>query len=371
MKTFLPLAFLAASLLVAQSSLHAESADDANDEATIERIKAAWDERQREFDTVRATWTSNETYMTGSLFGAASKKNGGDSPAEHVTHSRTYEILLDGNKVRYTRSGPTWDANSGAFKDTTYVCAFDGTQSNSMFSGEANQSGPAGFVRETKGFQDTNEYAIVSVLLAFRPLIESIDGVDLSKWDVTTRKGRVKGRECIVIDTALFESHGKDHARRELWLDPARQYAICRNDLVLKELVRTRIDTQYDSTVRDTFVPSGWNVTVNQSDGKLRKLIRAANVAYDLQPIVTPESFSVAFPVGSVVRDGSRNLRFRQTESGEEVLGRLHPDNAGTDRDAESSSRFTFVVLLNIAIVVIAVAVGCWFIWRRRAKHRP
>lgn len=238
MKTFLPLALLAASVFVAQRYARAEgaveSADEAMNAATIEKIKAAWEERQRKFNTVRATWTSHQTYMKGMLPASIPHDDEREFPAEDVTNSREYSVLLHGGKVRYSRSGPTWYADLGRFAETTYVSTFNGKMSCDLFSGEGQETlagRPAGSIgRQATRFRDHGDYTIVAVLMNFKPLMTKIDGIDLSKWKVSSRRPRLQGTDCIVIDVPLTATLDMSVARRELWLDPSRDYVILRDE---------------------------------------------------------------------------------------------------------------------------------------------
>jgi len=387
---------------------HLRQACSGPKDATVDRVFAAWSERENAVRSFRATWIHDRTYTKywANCHVPATRD-------EYVTLRFGESVLtLDGDRLRF---------DSGAVDDSGNVLQFHGPVLVDEFGRGAHDdarrvfrddrirydggrprvdprdSPPPNWPRNLRAFTtvihgtqswqflpaERGEYPEAYLFagsaerlrdsLHYLPLIASARpswlGMSAARCRIDAMSTEFRGRECCV----LVDGTG---LRREFWLDVDRDHVPLSIRIecdVLGARMTNRIDIEYFQDADDRWLPSGWTTVFLDNYGLMEQYAPATVIEATANPKINGEDFSAEFPVGTWVYDESTHEHAVVAAEGASVpiseselrQGLTHAELAarGTWRGAmgaaaRSTRQSWSVRLVFIGCCLVAITVG-------------
>lgn len=180
------------------------------------------------------------------------------------------------------------------------VTTDDGNLSYQLHDGEGLNGHPAGTIFAIRGsiLGDGWDYHSAPILMAFRPLKTSLQGVDPGSSDPECGRALISG-----IPVKVFSSDYFDYA-----LDPAREHVVVRLEYFTKDnsasrRLLIRMDVDYRDGPALGAIPKSWTITRLTEGADLQWSIAGVMEHAEFGTEVHDNDFVVAFPPGSMVRD--------------------------------------------------------------------
>lgn len=261
-----------------------------------EDIERVWSRRQDTFRAARFTWKEERLTAKGTLPGFVGD---GPFPPADVVHWHDNELLLaDGDKIRYTRTGPIWIADRSEFDECRYLSVFDGKVSACEYSGPAYEKRAAGFVGAV--FPDRESGRLWPMLFFCRPLAIGLGGISLKDWELLPGVQEAEGEKCVV----LRQNHG-NWLSHQIFLSVEREYLPVKilrtsNAAVVNQfIIRYRKDAAWEP------IPDSWEFTVLELDGSLNSISegRLESFAADQAVKLRPKAFTYEPGPRTLVQD--------------------------------------------------------------------
>jgi hypothetical protein len=91
--------------------------------------------------------------------------------------------------------------------------------------------------------------------------------------------------------------------KRSYWVDPAREYIVLREHVVLNGQDYSRMDTSYRRDLKFGWIPNAWNFSSVGNRGTWLHSETATVTAYAINEPMHESIFQVEFPKGAQVTD--------------------------------------------------------------------
>lgn len=342
---------------------------------SIAEIEKAWKQRQERLASGHVEWVEHDRHPKGSMTRLVAHLRGQNAeavPSEDVMNESRANLTWDGNQLAYRSEGWTLNIPSGRYVPMMNHEVLTSTGTRSLWSSTTNDF-PFGGDSSRPTLPSANSLRLLPIVFWARPLDETNGGAPLRLCRPVPGKTTVGGAECLVLKQASGEV---EHT----WaIDEKRDYLIIQYECRKKTRPMTRVEIQYGESPRIGWAPSSWrllflpdleSVSID-CEGKLTR--------YEAGPPPNPASFQLDFPVGSWVRDETRDLQYivgaddtqRIVTPGELQRGVTYRELVNTESGlagTRSSSPWTTWVLL-VATACLAVSIGA-ILAGRFAKHR-
>ena len=171
-------------------------AQEAVADPVVEQVRAAWQERQRGYDSFIVEW--EETGQSSRMIR--------DQGRQEVTETLTHRLTGDGGKLHYSRSGMQWDMSQLDVIEQEFVRVFDGDERRELWRRGRGEEHPAGFVNNSGLVFDELSFHVEPVLITFSPLNKRMTGIGFTDWRSADRRGSVADVPCLVLE----RGRGKD-----------------------------------------------------------------------------------------------------------------------------------------------------------------
>ena len=282
--------------------------DSAAADPTIEDIQAAWRNRQAKLQSVRVQWNSVVVTPVGTHAGPL----GGAGPTQDVAHDRSTQMLLDGDKLRYSWTGFEWreQRDPPGFYPQAYVSASDGETSVALYRNSEGSNSktvhPVGFILDGPEHPDARgNYHIETILLFARPLSPAFGFAGKPDRAPSLYFSALDGVRCAVIT----EQFGRQF--REIWIDPAKDCVIRRYVVYSTGKLSYEIEADYTAHPQVGWVPQAWRIHHWLTAGDRPHVFESAEVtSLEINPPIEASEFLPAFPAGTVVRDARTDIDF-------------------------------------------------------------
>jgi hypothetical protein len=272
---------------------------------TIDQIMSAWQKRMDRVKSARFSW--QETYIT--LAGTESvedeyrrlhdPKLERKYPPEDTMTERTCELLIDGRKGRWTKSGPTWSAIEAAFTQQTLVAVFDGTVPKTHRRREEDGEFSWGYVDKTPYYQD--EVSLFPTLLTYRVEPHHFKPAMPYRWQL--RQAVVRGKQCLELKRTATNGRGA----QSYSFDPSCDWVLCRyssesfaggyGQPLLTMSISYRDDKGHGP------LPDSWEYSL-YSRGRVDHTLRARMTDCIINESIDSSEFEYDFPPATIIQDG-------------------------------------------------------------------
>ena len=377
-KLWLIAGMLIAPFTVIGQGVHAADAPSARtEEPTLERLLAAWTERQAQLQSVIVRWTEDHVDFENSISRSHSPDRDERIPAEKSEYSGTYELKLSGQLSIYQYDGQQMRIRSAPEK-STYVPfksleAFDGHEGRSLRMITVDDEVPVGIIQREDLNPDGRNAGHAPLAWFCRPMVMEMGGFDAGKLDLMSSRMERDGIECMVLLDESFSAH------TQVWVAPSLDYSVVGVAVKAgKTSDRTtwEIWVSYDRNPEGLVVPKSWVFDAATSSGE--KLWHISSTITDLQinvPIDEKE-FRIEFPATTLVHDLKHDKKYLVDPEGStrplnpQATGRTYQQlrAASTRVPTDPPSNFTRIVLV-LNVVAVSMIVG-WMLYLRRTRAR-
>ncbi|HEV3415509.1 MAG TPA: hypothetical protein VG056_01795 [Pirellulales bacterium] len=265
---------------------------------SLDMILAAWKQRQAEIKTFKFV-SQREWVFRGSSHDDSRGPRApefGDRQA-FVTLKCDDTVWVDGDRFAMETAvvgGP--DPLPAARR---YEAAFDGQITRAYETLDNARRNGFGSVKAGFDNQITYHAMVHPVLFAFRPLVPHLGRIVPSACKVLPRGGRIDDVQCAIVET--YDDVG---LKRSYWVDPAREYIVLREHVVLNGQDYSRMDTSYRRDLKFGWIPNAWNFSSVGNRGTWLHSETATVTAYAINEPMHESIFQVEFPKGAQVTDG-------------------------------------------------------------------
>lgn len=363
-------------LLMGTPSVHAQPSQ----QNQMAKILADWKAREAEIHTLRMTWTQEKLIPRGSLpkMGPEVVNRPPDDavvPPEDVRLLTTHVFELDGEKVRYSLDGETWDMPSNQRTSWRDTRVWDG-QTNSLLGDLSAASHPFGVI--DGGRMDpmlTNNPEILSIRLFARPVMPAFDGMIKTpslRW--THRTGTVGDRPCVILEQ-MPPSRRPGRAPQfysEVWVDLERGSLPCRWLSIEGGGIRADLKMDYTAQENGHWQLSGWTLQhVGRTPGSLTKSVTVSVDDFVLNPEIPSSTFTMNYPARTMVGDKRHSPRpqFHVVRT-DGTRRDLQPGESSEDYPQliQPPARWQSFAIWTLALVVVIA--GVTFILRNRLRSQ-
>lgn len=354
---------------------------------TLEEIHAAWRNRQDQVRSAHFRWVETHTIPRGSY----GQKGPEFYPPEDTSHEVESELFISGNMVRFEWRGLEWREEVKGFMQKACMRASDGKVSRSLFSSHiddiSEQLYPIVFVKNQLYHEDVNNPQVEIPIFSVRALAPGIGCAGVLDRTITaTSAPRIVRKELNGSPQAVIEQQFGKHVR-EVWVDPAKDFAISKYVLHLHGRRVYQIAASYKVDSHIGWVPAMWQIdrwipTGSRTDvPRADKGVSATLLTYEINPALNIQVFRPEPDPGTLVVD----LR----GDGKEYLvkddGVIRPimeserDRAATYEELMSTdvgkaglyrNRWTADIWWSIGIICVAILSG-FVVWLRRSHWSP
>ncbi len=343
--------FLFAFVVFFSTSIQAES--------VVEEIIAAWKIREARYHTGHIEFENVETYHHKLATDPDDPAFGfdGTAPLKHL-------IIFDNNRGRYTRNGLSLDMNTGRWIHQEYTTAFDGKVSSAMYNDQFLAKHPPGFIEKRSSIYGEGwDWHPTAVLMAFRPMTKSLQGLNPKELGEPVRRAVVNGRDAVVFIKGKFEYS----------FDPQREYVLLRQEKFSPPppdgMTRLRLDVNYRIDPEWGVVPEDWSFVklVTRRPDLVLMTIQGKITKLEFNQPVSRGDFTIQFPPGAVVSDGVNKRNYVVRKDGSARKYDRAEKRAGVTYDemmttvapsvvAERKKRYWF-----FAVIALVGAIAFWF----------
>lgn len=272
-------------------------------EPDVATLRQAWSDRQSRFPTVQFDCTEMAT----------SRDSSDGKPATNA-HRITLSLGA-ASTVRYEREGASWSPQHAQLLHRHFLCTFDGETSRVVFSGAAYRESPVGFDQIARGFQERQNYHVLPMLWACRPMDSALVDLPLDQF-VYLESARIDGDPCFVFQQAM-----PGGTAFRYWISPGLDYSIVRREWVSPTKTIERIDVSYSRDPATGVLPASWKHVMFRADSHEvdSRVVTTVNSSVVGKPLPTDE-FLAKFEVGTVVTDDKLGANYRIGPNGRRVL---------------------------------------------------
>jgi hypothetical protein len=218
-------------------------------------------------------------------------------------------LLIDGDRMRYTRSGERLLEN-GIAAQQEYTSVFDAKVSKSLYKRPRNDDTMhhQGFISNKSEHMDARSLYIFPLIAHYKPLSHGRGIMHLDRWRFV-RKEKVND-----VEALLFEDPPGDESIRQhlFWIAPSRGMALVRytSTVVTKNMLENQLDVTVGPDGKGGWIPESWRLVFFGDDvgkGEASKFVRASatsrTVSAKTNIDVPAAMFDIEFPVGTEVND--------------------------------------------------------------------
>lgn len=272
------------------------TSDAAADAPLIDRIRSAWQEREKAARTFVVEWDEQRTIPKGMSGGTDDQ--GVRLPVEDTTNTIRHRMVGSGNRIRFERRGIDFDTDLRTFIDKQFVRTFDTDERREIFLDDRPGGGrSAGFINTDRRFDDGSYLSIQPVTFSFRLLSTELGGIDLATYTLSEHRGSIKGIACHILE----RPHGPKGVDR-LWLAQESGFRVLRRQLGIASRPAEELTVGYQQHPGTGWVCSEWTY-VMRSMGDVPFQTRAAKVTgLRVNVPVDEAGFRYQFPRGTSIR---------------------------------------------------------------------
>jgi hypothetical protein len=262
----------------------------------------AWQKRQNAIKTFRFVWTEQQTHPKGWI------PNPRFAEREWLAipgllGDRSYAVsktlTVDGNKMRYgfeidrkeeadgviVVSPQGENQGLGERRHYSYLSVFNGQLGKNSLTSLTN-SLPS-VISQTITNVDAQNLDTRVILIAYRPL-DPVMGHLLIDRAVTNRvRTFYKGKSIFILE----EQRDPSGWKTLVWIEPERDFLVCRFLVAFEQKVIVDIDIDYVQDSRSGWIPDGWRVTERLGDGSKRLVAVAKVLSYSINQPIGIEEF--------------------------------------------------------------------------------
>jgi hypothetical protein len=359
----------------------AQAADD-----RLERILAAWQERQQAFKGIRYTVTGTHVRPKGSITDPMTGQPlPGPEPSKDITEPKEYKLLLDFSGKRF-RLDLTEQLYSAAYRQLEPRASTSVFDDHDLFtlrprSANSNASIPwEGFdvmigrnLNAAKGTLGGTITASLGPLLCAHGLVprwtrQPDFDMKLEAKDFQVHgQGVQDGRACAVVRTVPHETFFNT-TFDEYWVDPERDGAILRYTIYQNEKPLVDEEVSWQATPQG-WLPQRWTRTTWMQD-RIDGVSRLEVVDFEADPAVTAADFRVSIEPGMDVRETTIGNSGRVSDGGTKVF-RVRADGGWNEvvNGVEIPSRSWAPFYWGAALAAVVLGLVLWHL-RRRARGR-
>ncbi len=369
-------------LLAAATPVRAQAPDD-----RLERVLAAWQQRQHAFKAIRYTVKGTNVRPKGSFIDSVTGRSPPQpTPPEDVTEPQDFNLLLDFADKRFRLEVTQQVFLFGARKlgPQASTTVFDGKDSFTLRprSANSNESIPwNGFdvligrnVNAVPGTLAGTITAQLGPLLYAHGLVPRLTRqpdfeMELAAKDFSIHgQGVQDGRPCVVVRSIPHETF-LETTIDEYWVDPERDGAILRHTAYSNENPIVDREVAWQATAHG-WLPLRWTETYRTGPGRKRidSVTRLEVVDFEADPAVTAADFRVAIEPGmdvaeaTVTKAGQQKKTFRVRADGgwNEVVN-------GVEQPGRSWAPYYW----GGALAAVVLGLALWHLRRKARRHTP
>ena len=274
------------------------ASDFAPTNITARDVVETWKDRESKVLTAEFSWKVKEAYTPEGVLELLRGPNEASSvaaPAKDIEFSYPSNLLLDGSRMRYSKSMMAVKAPPEYLQlEGRYISSYDG-QSSRMLNLYAG--GSRGIILNEQRNTDSISQHLVPLIWCFRGLNPTF--TELREPELHVR-GIIRMNQ---MDTLFVES-----PVRRFWLDPKREFIIVRlQGIRLSDgnpYYEADIDYQPDGMT--AWVPQKWRVKAINRAQKITSTYEATVTKHAINLPVEKDAFRLDFPADANVYDGIR-----------------------------------------------------------------
>lgn len=283
-------------------------ANDGASALTLDNIRAVWEQRQREAQTVLVKWTDEATFPKSLYVQSPDlKAKLPDAPEFHATIGR-FEVRLDGQRFDVRSHRPEAELYGLVKAERN---SFDGDYSYSF--GEFLDNDPTGIRSNRRDrFDGRRGLMHVAVLLAYRPLDSDLSPFILTDDIRIAPKAELHhGRSCVVLENAPAGGSG---LHKRLWVDGQSLWPR-RYESIVSGVPRVALDLYYEDDDPGTEGSelkrlSSWESSTFKLDTGEPSEHSVATVTHcEINGVISLEEFQIAWPSGTWLIDEVSDTR--------------------------------------------------------------
>lgn len=278
-----------------------------------EALVAAWNRRQNSIHTLHFTWTGTHFRAAGAAEDPFLRQSEAKPmPRADVSHKTQTSLYVDKQgRFRLDSEGEVWSSEDWAYVPQTITDVLEGEFARSFHSHSGFARFPGGFIGDRKASPMARVLRCVPIMIVFRPFDRAMSHFDPANLRLTTERGMVDGRSCIV-----FRQRNGDYVR-SVWVDNARDFVPVRYVSGPRGRTSIQIDISYSNDPRYGWIPTSWNIALMDAHGGIEESWDTRSVKYELNEIIPDSAFQLAFPPGTMVRDSIAKGNYLVLENGE------------------------------------------------------
>ncbi len=289
-----------ASLLLAFSDVPLADAQQA---LLIDRIHAAWIDREQEISTFQYEWTYTMTLTAASAADAPDRRIlESSAPRDFALRDMQARLIVDGHKVRYESSSISMIHGKEGLQQPA-VSAFDGEQMQS-FQPSAVVDYDQGVIGRAERFDEWVSAHLQPPVFSFRATLSPLPALTPENFRIVAVDAEFAGVPCLIIEERRGARTEALHDK--LWLD-ARSYLTLRWESWVGERLWADAEVNYQADAVLGTIPQSWTTTMYSAPGGAVSMRYDAQIInYVLNEPVSEETFRIEFPAGTRVTDKNR-----------------------------------------------------------------
>lgn len=284
----------------------------AEDTDVIARVEKAWRDREKRYRSVHVEWTETQVQPAGWLSNLWLEAGGPRrarimNPNNEVVPPKTTTLVvaskldLQEEKLLYHEDRWAWHQEQKKHVPCPVTVLYDGKVLQTLKpNGFADMTWPIGTIIKRGPVGYTSRPELRPLIGAFRPLDPIFQQFDLKKYRMSTRSGKLDGKQLLVLER---ESHRGD--KTILWMDAEQEYSIRREANYLKDRLQQQITVTHKHDSALGWVPQEWETITRFDEGKLTETCRG-RVTVLTSGTIPASVFRLDFPPGTRVHDETK-----------------------------------------------------------------
>jgi hypothetical protein len=370
-------------VLAAATPVRAQPRDD-----RLDRVLAAWQQRQHALQGVRYTVTGTDVRAKGSITDHMGEPLPQPEPPEDVSQPQEFKLLLDFTEKRF-RLELTQQMYMSSFKQLGPRASTTVFDSKELFtlrprSANSNASVPwGGFdvmigrnMNAAKGTLAGTITASLGPLLCAHGLVPGLTrqpdfDMKLEAKDFYVHgQGVQDGTPCVVVRTIPHETF-YDTTFDEYWVDLERDGAIVRNTVYRNEKPLTDVGISWQPAAHG-WVPLHWTGTLWNYSGHILNVSRMEVVDFEADPAVTAADFRVAIEPGMDILETTIGNSGRVSDDRRKIF-RVRADGGWNEvvNGVEIPSRSWTPYYWGGALAAVVLGLALWHLRRKSRRQTP
>ncbi len=264
----------------------------------LEAAKAAWQKRHDLIHSVRVTLAEDEiTHLA--FFQLASKIAGGNEaiPDQDVHDSFRSVVTIKGDNFKYAYTGKLWTPVTKKQEPIDYIAISTSSVRSFFFDNSAHAGGRPQLSRSNR-LSESDE-----LLLKLIPFMLAVRSGQphhrkLADYTQTGQMVAVEGRDCVEF------LGGSQHGKAEyIYLDPKRDWVVCRIDGYKEGKLIRRITAEYNAERVVGWLPSNWSYVTRSPNGAAISSGKVTVAKYEINVEIPDDEFTPKYPPGTFVVD--------------------------------------------------------------------